>query len=284
MGMLMPYLAGLFGLVLLPAGLSLGLMFLRYDALGPPAWAGLDNLRDLAGDRLAHLALLNTTVYLVLAVALRVAGALALALVLHGPAPGARVARPLVFLPTLLPEAAYVLLWVVMFNPRYGPINQILGLAGVTGPAWLGEPGPALAALVIMAAWQLGEGFVLLLASLNDIPRTLYDLAALDGAGARARFWHVTLPLLLPRLLLLSVRDSVVVLQASLAPAMLMTGRGAGYATLLVPLYSYLLAFDDLRLGYAATLAWAMYAIALAWIGLQVLVLRRYGHRGAFWA
>jgi ABC-type sugar transport system permease subunit len=92
----------------------------------------------------------------------------------------------------------------------------------------------------------------------------------------------VTLPLLLPRLLLLSLRDSVVVLQSSLAPTQMLTGRGAGYATLLVPLYSYLLAFDDLRLGYAATLAWAMYLVALGWIGLQVAVVRRYGHRGAF--
>jgi multiple sugar transport system permease protein len=282
--MLLPYLAGLFGLVLLPAALSLGLVFVRYDALGPPTWAGLGNLRELAVDRLAHLALANTTLYLVLAVALRLLGALTLALLLHGPAPGARIARPLVVLPTLLPEAAYALLWLVMFNPRYGPINQLLGLAGVAGPAWLGEPGPALAALVIMAGWQMGEGFVLLLASLNDVPRALYEMAAMDGAGVRARFWHVTLPLLLPRLLLLSMRDSVVVLQASLAPAQMLLGGGAGYATLVVPLYSYLLAFDDLRLGYAATLSWAMYLIALGWIGLQVVVLRRSGHRGAFGA
>ncbi|MCB0113349.1 MAG: sugar ABC transporter permease, partial [Caldilineaceae bacterium] len=149
-------------------------------------------------------------------------------------------------------------------------------------PAWVIEPGPAMLALVIMATWQLGEGFVVLLASLHEIPVGLMEASALDGANAWQRFRHVTLPLLLPRLLLLTARDLIVNLQASFVPTLLVTRGGPGYATLLLPLYTYQLAFDDLRFGYAATVVWAMYAITLLVIVVQARLSRRLRYEGSF--
>jgi multiple sugar transport system permease protein len=280
--MLLPYVVGLVGLVLLPGLLSVGLAFTRFDALSPATWVGLGNVERLFGDRLFGIALGNTLLYMLMAVTLRIVGALLLALLLQRSGRVAGAARSAVFAPTVIPDVAYALVWLVAFNPRYGPVNLLLGLIGLPTPAWVIEPWPALLALVIMAFWQLGEGFVILLASLQEIPSGLIEASALDGANGWRRFRHVILPLLLPRLLLLSARDLIVSLQANFVPSLLVTRGGPGYATLLLPLYTYQLAFDDLRLGYAATVAWAMYAITLLVIVAQYALSKRWRHEGSF--
>lgn len=280
--MLLPYLIGLLGLVILPAFLSLGLAFMRYDALTPPVWVGLANAERLLSDRLFWVALGNTLFYLFFAVLLRMVGAFLLALLLQHQGRGLDLARAVVYLPTVIPDVAYALIWLVALHPRFGPINLLLGAFHLPTPAWTIEAWPARFALVMMAAWQLGEGFVILLASLNDIPEHLYEAAALDGADKWASFRHITLPLLLPRLLLLTARDLITSLQANFVPSLIVTKGGPGYATLFLPLYSYLLAFDDLRFGYAATIVWTMYLITMIVIGLQYMLGKRWQHEQSY--
>ncbi|MBI1296286.1 ABC transporter permease subunit [bacterium] len=280
--MLLPYVVGLVGLILVPSALSIVLAFARFDALTAPTWIGSGNVERLFSDRLFGIALGNTLVYLVLAVLFRILGALGLALLLQRTGRMETWTRSAVFSPTVIPDVAYALVWLVAFNPRYGPVNLVLGLLGLPTPAWIVEPGAAMLALVIMATWQLGEGFVVLLASLNEIPAGLMEAGALDGASAWQRFRHITFPLLLPRLLLLTARDLIVNLQASFVPTLLVTRGGPGYATLLLPLYSYQLAFDDLRFGYAATVVWALYLITVLVIVVQSLLSRRLRYEGSF--
>ncbi|RME66321.1 MAG: sugar ABC transporter permease [Caldilineae bacterium] len=272
--MLLPYLIGLTALVVLPSLLVVGLAFTRYDALTPPVWTGLENLRRLGQDRLFWIALGNSLLYLALATPLRVGGAFALALLLNRAGVGQRLASGIAALPTAIPDVAYALIWLVTFNPRYGPLNLLLGALGLPTPAWTIDPDTALWALVIMAVWQLGESFIVLAASLRGLPGHLYDAASLDGAGPWARFRHLTLPLMLPALLLLAARDLIVSLQANFTPSLIVTKGGPGYATLLLPLYTYNTAFDDLRLGYAAAVTWGMYAITLLVVLVGFLVLR----------
>lgn len=278
--MVLPYLLGLAGLVFAPAVLSVGLAFTHYDVLSPPTWNAGANLERMAGDRLFWTVLGNTAFYLAVAVPLRVGGALALAALFRRRSHG--LAQALVYLPTVIPDVAYAMIWLVALNPRFGPVNLLLGAAGLPAPAWLAEPWPARLALAGMAAWQLGEGFVILLASLGEFPPHLDEAAALDGAGAWAHFWRVVLPLLLPRLLLLTARDLIVGLQASFTPSLILTRGGPGYATLFVPLYSYILAFDDFQFGYASALVWVVYALTALAIGLLVWLGRRWQHGGAF--
>ncbi|MBX3053043.1 MAG: sugar ABC transporter permease [Caldilineaceae bacterium] len=274
--LLLPYAIGLCTLVLLPSLLSLGLAFTNYDALTPPVWSGLDNLRRLWGDRLFWVALTNSLLYLALAVPLRMGGAFLLGLLLARDGWGRGLLRGLAALPVAIPDVAYALVWLVTFNPRYGPLNLLLGSLSLPTPAWTIDPRTALWALVLMAAWQLGEVFVVLVASRRGLPDHLYDAAALDGAGAWGRFRHLTLPLMLPSLLLLTARDLIISLQANFVPSLLVTKGGPGYATLFLPLYSYQMAFDDLRLGYAAAVVWAMYGITLAVVAAQYLLTRRW--------
>ncbi|MBN1888315.1 MAG: sugar ABC transporter permease [Thermoflexales bacterium] len=278
--MLLPYLLGLAGLVFIPALLSLGLAFTRYDALSPPVWSGWANLERMLGDRLFWIVLGNTAFYLAVAVPLRLVGALGLALLFRSRPHG--LAQAIVCLPTIIPDVAYAMIWLVALNPRFGPVNLLLNAVGLPGPAWLAEPWPARLALAGMAAWQLGEGFVILLASLGEFPPHLDEAAALDGAGDWARFRHVVLPLLLPRLFLLTARDLIVGLQASFTPSLILTRGGPGYTTLFVPLYSYILAFDDFQLGYASALVWVVYALTALGMGALFFVGRRWQHTGAF--
>lgn len=276
-----PYLLGLLSLIILPSLFAFLLAFTNFDALTTPAWVGVSNFTRLFSDRLFGFALLNTLFYLALAVPLRIGCAFVLALLLQAASRGARWARSVVYLPTVIPEIAYALIWLVALNPLYGPVNLILGAFGLPTPSWATEPWPARLALVGIAVWQLGESFVVLLAALASIPRALHEASALDGANAWARLRYLLLPLLLPSLLLLTARDIILCLQTNFVPALVITKGGPGYATLFIPLYAYQRAFEDLRLGYAAAVVWTLYLITLLAVGLQWRLGRRWAYEGS---
>ena len=165
-----------------------------------------------------------------------------------------------VYVPTVVPSVAYALIWLWIFNPRYGPLNQALESLGLPTPAWLIDSATALPAIAFTALFQIGEGFLVLLAGLRAIPEECHHAAALDGAGPGATFRHVTLPLLAPWLLLLSFRDIIVSAQSTFTPALLMTGGGPYYATLFVPLLMYETAFDRFRFGEGAAMTLLVFA------------------------
>jgi multiple sugar transport system permease protein len=280
--MLAPYLIGIGGLVVVPSLLALTIAFTDYNALTPVTWVGLTNFAHLWTDRLFWIALGNTLLYLALAVPLRIGGAFVLALLFRRQQAGIGLARTAVYLPTVIPNMAYALIWLISFNPQYGPVNLLLGSLALPTPAWTVEPWPALWALVIMAAWQLGESFVVLLAATRSVPGHIYEASTMDGAGVWPCFRHITLPLLLPSLLLLTARDLVISLQANFVPSLVVTNGGPGYATLFIPLYSYWLAFDDLRFGYAAAVVWALYVMILGIVIVQFAGGRRWHYEGSF--
>lgn len=267
--LLAPYLLGAALLVGLPALISLGIAFTRYDALGPPAWIGWRNFQEVFFEPLFWTSLNNSLFFIFSAVPLRVAGALALALLLERQRRGAGLYRAAVYLPSVVPEMAYVLAWLWILNPLYGPLNAGLRLAGLPAPAWLVDYSLAKPALALMAFFQLGEGFVVLLAGLKEIPPELFAAARVDGAGRWAAFRHITLPLLAPWLLLLTVRDVILSFQSTFTPALVMTAGGPYYATLFAPLLIYEEAFDRFRFGQGAAM---MLLIFLATLGLLALL------------
>jgi multiple sugar transport system permease protein len=269
--LLSPYLLGVAVLVALPVALSLGLAFTAYDGLSAPRWRGLGNFRDLLDDELFRIAAWNSLAFVAITVPLRVVLTLALALLLDRPRRGVGLYRVAVYLPTVVPSVAYALIWLWIFNPRYGPLNAVLGGLGLPTPAWLADSATALPAIAFMALFQIGEGFVVLLAGLREIPEDCYHASALDGAGRAATLRHVTLPLLAPWLLLLTIRDVIVSAQSTFTPALLMTGGGPYYATLFVPLLMYETAFDRFRFGQGA----AMTLVVLLVVGALILVTYR---------
>ncbi len=276
--LLMPFLGGAFLLIALPALMTFALAFTRYDAISPPVWNGLESFAVILRRDLFWLAVRNSVLFALMAAPLQVLGALLLALLLHPSRRGVRVHRSSVYLTTVIPDVAYALIWLWLLNPLYGPVNLLLGWVGAPQPAWLVEPATALPALAMMAALRVGEGMLLLIAARRSVPSAFFEAAKLDGASGWQSFRRLTLPLLMPWLLLLLARDIVIGAHSAFTPIFIMTGGGPGYATTLLPFLIYEEAFGHLRIGQAA----AMMVLMFAAIGLLVGWVYRYASQWGY--
>lgn len=275
--MLAPFLVGLAVLGLGPALAGLPLAFSRFNLLQPPTFAGPANFRELLGDDLFRRSTFNTLFYVALAVPLRLAGALALALLLAGKRRGIVAFRGAIYLPTVIPDVAWALVWLWVLNPVSGPLNQLLAAAGIPGPQWLTGEWSARFAVVLILFWQLGEGFIICLAALTGVPRDLLDQSAVDGGSALQAFWRITLPVIAPILLVLLARDTAASLKATAVPALIFDqSTGLREGGFFLPNYIYQTAFADLRFGYASAMTWALYALTALAIWLEFRVVRRW--------
>jgi multiple sugar transport system permease protein len=173
---------------------------------------------------------------------------------------------------------AFALIWLWIFNPLYGPVNLALGALGLPLPAWLAESETARFPFVIMSLFQIGEGFVVLLAALRGLPREYFDAGAVDGAGMWSSFRYLTLPLLLPWLVLLTFRDVALSFQYTFTPSFVMTGGDPYYATMFLPLLTYEEAFDRFRFGPGSALMLVVFLLSAAIIVGLYLIFRRHGY------
>lgn len=181
------------------------------------------------------------------------------------------------YLPTVVPDAAYALLWLWILNPLYGPLNLTLDALGAPTPRWLTDPLDAQWGAILMVSFQLGEGFLVVLAVRQAVPRDLYDAAVVDGATPWGALRRITLPLIAPALLLLLLRDTIWSLQASFVPALLVWNGGPPpFATTFVPIFVYRNGFEYLRYGYAATATVVLFALTALVVLVQWRLLRRW--------
>ena len=172
----------------------------------------------------------------------------------------------------VVPVVASVVLWKWLLNADFGIINQGLRSLGMDPPGWLGERKWAIPSLIIMGLWSSvgGTRMIIFLAGLQGIPDSLYDAAAIDGAGAWHRIRHVTIPLLTPTIFFNMVLGIIGALQTFTA-AFVATEGGPGFATWFYGLHLYKNAFDYWNMGYASALAW-FFAIVI--ISLTVVQQR----------
>ncbi len=270
-----PYLFGLTLLIGVPTVAALALAFTEYSGLNAPSWVGLNNFERLIGDSGFHKALGNSLIHIVLSVPLRIAATIAAALLLHERFKGAGAARAGVYLPSIIPDAAYALLWLWLLNPLYGPVPALLNAVGADVDL-LTDPWSARVSIAIMSVFQIGEGFVIALAARRALPAALFDAAEVDGATPWFTLKKVTLPLMAPTLFLLAIRDVVLALQVNFVPALVITDGGPRLATTYLPLYAYRQGFRYFRLGYASAIAVSMFVITAIAIYLQYRLARRY--------
>jgi multiple sugar transport system permease protein len=273
--LLLPYAAGLVLLFALPALLSFALAFFRYDGLNPPRFAGTLNFTLAVTDELFSLSIANSLALVLLPVPLRVFGAFLLAWLARRGRFSALL-RAAVFLPSAIPAAAFALTWLWILNPLYGPLNGVLDGLGLGQPGWLADAQWARPGIILSMLWLVGEGFLVALAALYDVPRDLEDAAAVDGAGAWGTLHHVLLPLLAPVLLLLMARDAVLLLQESFTTTWLLTQGGPYYATYTLPQFVYDTAFDRLDFGAAAAALWVLYVLTGLLLVLVYVVARQW--------
>lgn len=259
-----------------PALATLVLAFTDYDALGTLRFNGLDNLRTLWADPVFWASLYNSSVIAALSVPLRLALALGLALLLLRPRRGVATVRSLAYLPSVVPDVAYALLWLWLLNPIVGPLGMALRSLGLPSDEWLVSPWGARLSIVLLMLFQVGELYVVMLAARRELPHELYEMCEVEGASPWHTFRRVTLPLLMPTLLFLAARDVAWSLQASFVPALVVTKGGPHQATLFLPLYAWQNGFEYLRFGYAALLSSVMFLVTLAMVWVQWRVLRRW--------
>lgn len=271
--LLAPFGLGALVLLLLPVVVTAVFAFTRYDGLSAPRWVGLDVFRDLWRYPELHDALRATFWFLVLAVPLRIAGGLLLALLMHRRERLATAGRVAAYLPVVVPDAATALVWLWIVNPVYGPLGVLLRGGGA--PV-LTSPWGARLVIVAIAVFALGEGFLVTLAARRELPSVLYDVARTEGAGPWATFRRVTLPLLTPVLGLLAARDLLMSMQVTLVPTLLLTRGGPLNATKTLPVLVYERGFRELRFGDAAALALILLALTLVLVAVQVRLFRRW--------
>ena len=266
-----PYVTFLVIFAAYPIAFALVLVFLRWDLVTDPSFAGADNLRLLAQDARFWRAVGNTFVFLSIHLPLQIVTALALALALNRPLALRAFWRAAFFLPVVISGAVVAILWSALYATDVGLINRVLVRLGLAPVAWLTNPLTAMPAIAAMVTWKnVGFYVIIYLAGLQYIPRSCLEAIELEGASAWQRFRHVTLPLLLPQTILVVTLSTINGFQLFIEPYV-MTGGGPLRRTYSIVLYLYTNAFSYQKMGYAATIGVALAVI----IGTVVLVQRR---------
>ena len=193
-----PWILGFLIFTVGPMLASLYFSFTDYNIVDAPRWNGLNNYINLFHDQLFWHSLGVTFKYGIVALPLGLIFSYMVAVLLNQKVRGVNVWRTIYFLPSVIAGVAVALLWVRIFDPRYGILNPLLEKIGIEGPGWFSDPQWAVPALVIMSLWGVGGNIIIYLAGLQGVPTDLYDAAKVDGANAWQRFWYVTLPMTSP--------------------------------------------------------------------------------------
>jgi multiple sugar transport system permease protein len=243
----------------------------------PGKFVGLKNFEEIWSDSIFHVAVWNTCVYTGVATVFKLALGLWLALLLNRHFKGKAFTRAFILLPFIIPTVLSTLAWKWMFDPTFSVINWLLFRLGLIQERinWLGDPNLALASVIVVNVWR-GVPFyaISLLAGLQTISPELHEAAAIDGARAWQRFWHVTWPLLLPVTLVI-VLFSVIQTFADFQLVYILTGGGPANATQLFATYAYQLGIGTGLLSKGATISLAVFPVLLLVVIVQLLYIRR---------
>ncbi|TLS39403.1 sugar ABC transporter permease [Pseudalkalibacillus caeni] len=270
----LPWIIGFVVFTMGPMLFSLYASFTNYNITSHMDFIGLDNYsRMFNTDPLFWTSLWNTLYFVIWTVPMTTAGAVLLALLLNQGVPGMRIFRTIYYLPAVLSGVAVYFLWMQLLSPSTGLINTALAWFGIDGPAWLFDPEWTKPALIIMKMWGVGGGMLLYLASLQGVPKALYESATLDGANAYHRFRHITLPLITP-VIFFDIVTSLIGGFQIFQEAYVMTESGSGgpmNSLLFYNLHMWNNAFEIFDMGYASAMAWILFFIVMV---LTVINLR----------
>jgi len=237
---------------------------------------GLANYARAAQDPVFWLTLWNSFVWVFGSVALQFLGGFAAALLLHAAFTGRAVVRTITLLPWIIPGVVVGLIWEWLYQPNYGVINDLLLRAGWLHErvAWLSNPDLAMPAVILANVWRGVPFFaIMLLAGLQAIPDELYEAARVDGAGVIHRFWHLTLPLIRP-IVVVATATRIIWTFNYADLIFVMTSGGPANATQITSTYTLLQAYSVLDFGYAAALSVVLLVIMLVFTFFFLRVTR----------
>jgi multiple sugar transport system permease protein len=269
-----PWLIGFIIFTAFPLIYSFYLSFTDYSLFGTPQWKGLNNYIWLLTQDIEFWPSIRLTLlYAALSVPIGVIGSLLVAMLLNRQIKGIGIYRTIYYLPAVIPDAAVALLWRWLFNSESGLLNYIVAplfnVLGLGKPDWFGDPRFVLPAFVIMSVWGIfGTNTVVFLAGLQGVPRSLYEVAEIDGAKAWAKFWHITVPQISPIILLQVIMGMIGALQIFTVAMFVRPTSAAGkFMNQLV----YERGFTQLHMGEASAIAWILFAIIFV---LTLLIFR----------
>jgi ABC-type sugar transport system permease subunit len=253
---------------------ALYISFHKWSMLKDPIWLGLDNYRRIWNDDVFWKSLKNTALFTVMFVPSVAGLSLLAAVLLDQKIAGKPLFKALVFVPVITPSTIIGVVWVFAYHPDLGLINGFLRDLHLPTSLWLGSQNIALPALVIVTIWQrFGWFMILFLAGLQDIPKEVKEAAEVDGAKPIQSFFHITLPLLRPTMVLVTVLAAISAFQV-FDLVFVMTEGGPAYATQTLSYYIYTKAFRSFDMGYAAAMSYVLFILLLVMTLIQMRLMR----------
>ena len=248
--------------ILIPIIAAFALSLYDWNLINEPRFIGFRNYTDILNDAQALNSVWKTVYLVVLGVVPTVFLSFLIAVLINTTFPGYTVFRTLYLLPIVISFVASAVLWRFIYDPRVGPISELLSLFGVSGPNWLKDTTWALPAVSVVIVWlRLPLGIILYLAALQQINPQLMEAAEIDGAGPWAKLRHIIWPNVMPVTLLILVITLRGIIFDSFDVVQVMTGGGPLNSTDILIRYIYDLAFSQLRLGYASALSTVLFII-----------------------
>jgi multiple sugar transport system permease protein len=256
-----PWLLGFLLWTAYPLLSSIFYSFTRYDFITEMKWIGLGNYVEIfTEDPRFWTVVYNTVYYVGISVPLGVVTAFLMANLLNTRLIGRSLFRAIFYVPSIVPAVCSAMVWLFIYNNQYGVINNTLKALGRPIIPFLSSVELAKPSLIVIHLWAQGTAVVIFLAALQDVPRSLYEAATVDGANAWHRFWHVTVPMCSPIILYNLVMGFIGGFQTFLMPYLL-TGGGPMASTEFYAMHLWRNAFELFRMGKACALAWIMFVV-----------------------
>lgn len=266
-----PWLIGFLVFKIYPILSAIYYSFTDYNIFQAPKWVGLKNYITLFEDELFYKSLGNTAYVTVIGIPLGIVASLGLAMLLHQKVKGLPIFRTLFYLPTVVPIVASAMLFLWVLNPEYGLLNVTLKMFGIQGPSWLSDARYTKLSLLIMDVWRCGTNMIIFLSALESVPKSFYEAAELDGAGAWTKFWKITIPYISPTIQFVTIMGLIGSFQyftqafvfASVSQQQQTITGGPQNSMLFYSLYLYQQGFSYLKMGYASAMALILFVIVM---------------------
>ena len=277
-----PTVAGLYAFFIYPIFASFYISLTRWDNLNPPSFVGLENYARLFRDKAVAGEFLNTLFFVAILVPLVLILSLLLANSLNRKHPANGALRTAFFLPYIMLPVVAAIVWMLMFNSRYGLVNIVLGWFSLPQPAWLANEWLVRLIVVVVSLWaSLGYYSIIILAGLQNIPKDYYEACELDGISRRRQFLHITVPLVTPQLFFVAVISTIALFQ--MFDLVYVFGRTNIFIlnsirTLPYGIYERAFTFNDM--GYASATAIVFCAVILAVTVAQNTFQKKWVHYG----
>lgn len=276
---ILPQLISLVCLGIIPIVIAFVLSFFDWNGFSSPVFTGLQNFKEVFTDPDTAMAIKNTLLYSVIYVPCSIVLSLGLAMLLNK-AWGKMFYRAVFFLPQIVTSVGIAVVWSWIYQPQFGILNMILKFFGIQGKEWLRDPSTAMGAVIVMSIWWgLGYNIVLFLAGLQNVPRTYVEAAKIDGANERQVFFNITVPLISPTTLLVTITTMINAFQV-FDQMFLLTSGGPAKKTYTMAIHIYQTAFKSYELGKASTAALLLFFVVVAVSVIQFKLSDKWVHYG----